>query len=280
VQCAGISRRTFYELFDDCQDCLVAAIDRGLLRASERVLAAYRGDCWHERIRASLAVLLRFLDEEPIVGYLLVVGTLAVGPRALERRQRVLDQITLAVDAGRREPRASAHPPLLAAEGTVGAAFAVIHGRMLQTSHKEPLIGLLNPLMSMIVLPYLGTSAARREAHQPPAHPTTVPSPHSGLPTAAAANPLSELGIRLTYRTILTLRAIAAQPNSSNKTIAEAAGITDQGQISKLLTRLQKFGLIHNTGTGAALRGDPNAWTLTPTGQQIHQEITNDITTT
>ena len=53
VERAGVSRRTFYEIFDDCEDCLLAALDEGLRRASERVLPAYRGGGrWSERIRS------------------------------------------------------------------------------------------------------------------------------------------------------------------------------------------------------------------------------------
>ncbi len=49
---------------------------------------------------------------------------------------------------------------------------------------------------------------------------------------------------------------------------ARAAGIVDQGQISKLLTRLQRLGLVENRGGGAA-RGAPNAWTLTGRGRAV-----------
>jgi hypothetical protein len=52
----------------------------------------------------------------------------------------------------------------------------------------------------------------------------------------------------------------------------EHAGINDQGQISKLLTRLHKLGLILNTGEGHT-KGTPNQWTLTTTGQEIHHTI-------
>ncbi len=58
----------------------------------------------------------------------------------------------------------------------------------------------------------------------------------------------------------------------SNRTVAEYAGIADQGQVSKLLARLERLGLIENTGQGHA-RGERNAWRLTPTGVRVTQGI-------
>lgn len=59
----------------------------------------------------------------------------------------------------------------------------------------------------------------------------------------------------------------------SNCAVGETAGIGDQDQASKLLARLHKLGLIANQG-GDPARGEPNAWTLTTTGRQVHDTIT------
>lgn len=267
VSGAGVSRRTFYEIFADCQACLLAALDEGLARASERIVPEHRAsEPWPARMRASLAALLRFFDEEPSLARLLVVEALAAGPRALVRRQRLLELLAAAVDQGRAEARASAGPPPLTAEGVVGAVLSVIHGRMLEASD-EPLAELLNPLMSMIVLPYMGVAAARREQC------VTVTPKAARKPSAKrSSNPLRDLDIRLTYRTVRTLSAVAAHPSSSNRAIADAAGIADQGQVSKLLTRLERLGLVENMGIGGA-RGEPNAWTLTQSGREVHASL-------
>ncbi len=84
---------------------------------------------------------------------------------------------------------------------------------------------------------------------------------------SATGDPLRELDMRLTYRTVRVLLAIDAIGGRgsppSNRQVATAAGISDQGQISKLLARLQPLGLIGNTG-GDHAKGEPNAWSLTP----------------
>jgi AcrR family transcriptional regulator len=267
VSGAGVSRRTFYEIFADCEACLLAALDEGLARASERIGPGYRfSHPWRVRMRSSLAALLRLFDEEPSLGRLLVVEALAAGPRALVRRQRVLDVLAAAVDRGRAEAKTGAGPPPLAAEGVVGAVLSVIHGRMLDAPDK-PLAELLNPLMSMIVLPYMGTAAARRELRV-----TVNRKAARKPPDKRSSNPLRDLDIRLTYRTVRTLTAVAAHPSSSNRAIADAAGIADQGQVSKLLTRLERLGLVQNTSIGGA-RGEPNAWTLTQAGREVHASL-------
>ena len=78
--------------------------------------------------------------------------------------------------------------------------------------------------------------------------------------------------MRLTYRTARVLECIAAQPGVSNRQVAERAGISDQGQVSKLLARLERLGLTSNTGEGHA-KGEPNAWKLTPLGARVAQRL-------
>lgn len=268
VECAGVSRRTFYEIFSDVEDCFLAAIDDGLARLVDRLAPVYRRPgSWRERVRASLEALLAFLEQEPHMGRLLVVETLAGGAQALARRQRVLDEAIRAIDEGRREVRRGGGPPPLTAEGVAGGVLGVLHSRLAQ-SGAQPLLDLAGPLMSMIVLPYLGPAAARRELERP-----VSPPPPETRGRAAPANPLQELGMRLTYRTVRVLMAIAAQPGASNRELALAAEVPDQGQISKLLTRLDKLGLIENVGAGHA-RGGPNAWTLTQRGAEVQRALT------
>jgi DNA-binding MarR family transcriptional regulator len=122
--------------------------------------------------------------------------------------------------------------------------------------------------MSMIVMPYLGPAASRRELARP-----TPPAPPRRV--AGGPDPLRELGMRLTYRTVRVLLAVAAAPGGSNRQVADESGIGDQGQISKLLARLHRLGLIENTGTPTK-RGAPNSWTLTDKGQKIQTALSHN----
>lgn len=294
---SGVSRRTFYEVFSDREDCFLAAFDEAVQRLALIVVPAYQQPSrWREQIRAGLTALLQFLDHERAAGRLLVVETLAAGPRALERRRRVLAQVIAAVDRGRGKAKRGDGPPPLAAEGIVGAVLSVVHARLspdiggsarLPASYMgdppparpgdeqpAPLVELASQLMGMIVLPYLGPAAARRELERP------VPKAARQTPKAPP-NPLKELDMRLTYRTVRVMRAIAELGGRgsypSNREIADAAGVSDQGQMSKLLARLDHLGLIENTGAGQA-RGEPNAWALTDTGREVQGAIAGHAT--
>jgi DNA-binding IclR family transcriptional regulator len=85
-------------------------------------------------------------------------------------------------------------------------------------------------------------------------------------------DPLRSLEMRLTYRTVRVLTAISHSPGASNRQLADASGVQDQGQISKLLSRLQALGLVENTSAGS-LRGEPNKWGLTRKGRQVCSAI-------
>jgi DNA-binding MarR family transcriptional regulator len=168
-----------------------------------------------------------------------------------------------AVNLGREEIKRDSGPPPLAAEGVVGAVLSVIHTRM--SEQHAHLIDLLNPLMGMIVLPYLGAAAAQRELAR------SLPE-NGHKPKFKTGNPLKDLEMRLTYRTVRVLMAIGSHPGVSNRRIGDESGIADQGQISKLLARLGHLGLIENSGFGQA-KGESNSWYLTPRGQNIEQAI-------
>ena len=266
---SGVSRRTFYDLFEDREDCFLAAFEDALAQVAGRARGAYEGAGaarvgWQARVRAALTAILRFLDEEPDLGRLLIVESLTAGPRAVRRRAQVIGVLVEVIREGESEARPGYGQPALSAEGVIGAVLSVIHARLLP-GETGSLTALLNPLMGMIVLPYLGPAAARRESERPaPAKAPRAP--------ARRRDPLRGLDMRLTYRTVRTLAAIAADPGASNRQVAERAGIADQGQISKLLLRLQNLGLIRNSGEGPS-RGEPNAWTLTPTGQDVERTI-------
>jgi AcrR family transcriptional regulator len=86
---AGVSRRTFYEQFDDKLDCFLAAYqsrsDR-LLGQIEAAVAAAHPD---QRLRAGLTAYLQGLADEPTFARVLTIDILGAGPRALEVRERV-----------------------------------------------------------------------------------------------------------------------------------------------------------------------------------------------
>jgi len=136
---------------------------------------------------------------------------------------------------------------------------------------------LLAALMATIVLPYRGHGAAARELARPvsQAGPDFVTTDKSAHPPGRGASSPGRLGrgsvscadFRPTYRTQMVLAAVAEHPGASNREVSVGAQVSDQGQISKLLSRLEGLGLLQNTG--GQTHGAPYAWHLTPRGEEV-----------
>jgi len=241
---ARVSRKTFYDVFADREDCFLAAFEQAIEQTRTVAVRAYTAESsWREGVRSALAHVLAFMEDEPGLTRLCVVEALGAGERVLAHQ-----------------------PPPVTAEGVVGAVFAVIHTRVL-AGRKEPLIDLLGPLMSIIVLPFLGSRSAGRELSRPVPE---IRRERPSRPRRQESDPLQGLKIRLTYRTVRVLMVIGEHPGASNREIAEGSGITDQGQISKLLNRLARLELIENVGDGQE-KGAANAWHLTPRGAAVER---------
>jgi AcrR family transcriptional regulator len=271
-----VSRRTFYELFANREECLAAMLE-GILAAvaGELAGAGVEGVEWRERVRQGLWVILAFFDREPVLGRVCVVQALSGGPEVLERREEILARLAAVVDEGRSGPRAGQCTPLTA-EGLVGAAFGIVYARLLK-GQRRPLIELLGELMGMVVLPYLGPAAARREqALSAPVAVTPRTARRPAWPARAVSDPLESVPMRLTYRTSRVLDGVAELAgrgsDPSNREVGDFAGIQDAGQVSKLLRRLERLGLLANSGLGHA-KGEPNAWRLTAKGEQVARSI-------
>jgi AcrR family transcriptional regulator len=292
VSRSGVSRRTFYEIFSDREDCFLAAFDDAVARVAGVVVPVFEGESvWQEGVRAGLGELLGFFDEDPALGRLLVVESLSVGPRVLERRAEVLAGLIAAVDQGRSQARRGAEPSVLSAEGVVGGVCSILYSRLLAApipvasnggvadggldvsaavsdsgDSAGSLVGLTSSLVAMVVLPFLGGAVAQRELERP------CPAARVSVGVRGGGDVFRGLGLRLTYRTLRVLDAIATNPGASNKVLGEVAGINDQGQISKLLWRLQGLRLIDNV-VGASGQGGSNAWRLTEKGLMIHRRL-------
>jgi AcrR family transcriptional regulator len=267
---ARVSRKTFYDLFAGREECFLAVVEDTIAKFEAVLVPVYEARAgWSGRLRATLVVLLAVLEGEREAGGLAVSYLVGYGPSGDELRARVLERLCTLVDGGRAQ--AGARPGLspLTAELVVGGVLAVLHARLRRSS--ESLVALVSPLMWMIVLPYLGPVAAGRELRR--AVPACPP-----LAARAVSSPLASLDMRLTYRTGRVLEAIAALPGANNVEIREHASVTDQGQISKLLARLARLGLVENTGAGQA-RGAANAWHLTSTGTELEAAIRRSAAT-
>ena len=218
-------------------------------------------------------MILAFFDHEPALARMCVVQALRGGPAILEYREEVLAALAAVLDEGCPQGPRGEGRTRFTAEGLVGGALAILYARLLR-GESGSLSGLLGELMGVIVLPYLGPAAARRE--QVRAASDIVDSSRArrqpGASVRSAADPLEGLPMRVTYRTARVIEVLAAHPGASNRAVSEHAGIHDQGQVSKLLARLERLGLVVNRGGGPS-KGEPNAWYLTALGTRLAQRL-------
>jgi AcrR family transcriptional regulator len=84
---AGVSRKTFYEQFEDKQSCFLAGFDAGvavLVSHLREKTAGQRG--WYDRLRIGLEAFFKLLSEEPAFTRCLAIDAFAAGEVARQRR--------------------------------------------------------------------------------------------------------------------------------------------------------------------------------------------------
>jgi AcrR family transcriptional regulator len=124
---AGVSRRTFYELFEDREDCFVAAYDDAMARVLRAVTDAYL-DCEapERRLERALEVLLELCAGDPDCARMCVVEVFAAGARARERRAEAMDRLARLVEHALGELRGDDRLDRLSAQALVGAVHELI----------------------------------------------------------------------------------------------------------------------------------------------------------
>ncbi|HTD10133.1 MAG TPA: hypothetical protein VK680_14705, partial [Solirubrobacteraceae bacterium] len=269
-------------------ECVARVTEEIFAAAHSVVSAAYTAeDGWLAGIRSALGSLLGLIDEQPHLARIWFVDAMAAPEAVRQRRAAAAAMLVAVVEVGRSAAGERRQPSELTAEAIVGGISQIIHTRLLNGS-RESFVELLGPCMYLIVLPYLGVARARAELRRAPPirrepaiqrdpavqrEPAVqvCPSADDRRPRTEPSHrtePLRDTNLRLTHRTVRALDTISGRPGASNRTVAEESGIKDQGQVSKLLWRLERFGLIENRGLGRD-RGASNAWHITTRGLEI-----------
>jgi AcrR family transcriptional regulator len=164
---AGVSRRTFYDLFSSKQECFLVAyelvMDR-VLRAVERAYASENGQ-WPERMARLLRTLLTQLAAEPELARLVMVDVLAAGQPALERRDTALRRFEVFFTAGAAGLPLPDERQRLLARAVIGGLAEALYGRIAAgATDKLPDAG--PDLLYCMLVPYLGHNRARAASAQ------------------------------------------------------------------------------------------------------------------
>lgn len=160
---AGVGRESFYELFADKRDCMLAAHANLVDELEGRVRAAYLGaGPWPQRVRAAVAVALEFFAERPAVARFMLVELFAVGAPARERFQEGFNRFVALLDEG-LDVGGSNGAPVRPTSLAVGAVAARAYEEVLVGRAAE-LPQLLPDLTYELLVPFVGEAKAREAA--------------------------------------------------------------------------------------------------------------------
>lgn len=159
---AGVGRESFYELFADKQDCMIAARRLLIEDLAEAISAAFeKPGSWTDRVRYALATTLDWFAADPVAGRVLMLELAALGPVSREIFQEEYDRFIRILDAGL--DGSGPRPEVPGATGlAVGAAFARIYDEVARGG-TDGLPRMLPELTYEVLVPFLGEAAAREE---------------------------------------------------------------------------------------------------------------------
>lgn len=150
IKLAGVSRRAFYELFENKEDCFLGTYDVIVAQHRKRVLQAWLSERgWSNRMHASCSALLGGVARGPKGPRLVLVDSLGIGPRARERMQLaglVFERVVST--AFSYAPEEVSYPQLTSRTVVTGVRHLVFT-RLLERRHRE-LAGLADEVLDWV----------------------------------------------------------------------------------------------------------------------------------
>jgi AcrR family transcriptional regulator len=162
LEASGVGRATFYELFEDKEQCFLAAyhvlIDDLFARTEE---AYRRPGPWPERVRNGIAAMLDWFAADPEIARVTMLEVIKVGPAIRRIFGETLDRFTALL--GERDEVGDSASDLPNLAGIVtGTIFARLYEEVaLERSTELP--RLLPHFTYEVLAPFLGAEAAREE---------------------------------------------------------------------------------------------------------------------
>lgn len=148
---AGMSKATFYEHFSNKEEAILALFDEAARVVMERVGEATQSTEKdpESRVRAGLHAFVNALTDYPAASQTLLVEIIGAGPRAMERRDAILEGFAKLID----EENRTAHerwgvPRLKSLEDAYAVVGAIVelasrhlrHGRPADVHDLEPVL--------------------------------------------------------------------------------------------------------------------------------------------
>jgi AcrR family transcriptional regulator len=163
---AGMSKATFYEHFDNKEDCIVALFDAAtelLLHNMREAVARHADADPRTRVRTTLDAFLSTLAQFPDESQTLLVEIVGAGPRAMERRDRALDAVAAYIDELNQVDAERGQAPRLASPHD---AYAIT-GAVVELASRQIRVGVpgdireLEPVVERLILGLLAAGDGR-----------------------------------------------------------------------------------------------------------------------
>ncbi|HST54987.1 MAG TPA: TetR/AcrR family transcriptional regulator [Solirubrobacteraceae bacterium] len=128
---AGISRRSFYEHFDNKDECLLATYDEIVERLNRRLINAYSAvDEWPEQIEAFARALFEATADRPDAARLVCVEMGGAGAAGVERWYQGTEQLGSFISAGFEQSPGPGTVPDPVAKAFVGSLRKILYSRV------------------------------------------------------------------------------------------------------------------------------------------------------
>ncbi len=263
---ATVSPSVFRKLFPSLEDCFLELLEQAMARLTGLTIEAFEAETsWLDGVLAGIEALLVFLDREPELARVCLVESLAGPPATLKRRLDLLAPLKPLVDGAREQLPSDEQPIPLVAEATIASLAGILHARLV-AGEAPAFIGLLGELAGIVVAPYLGVYTANMEMERGNARAQVLVQEMSAGSRPDPVSIPKELRHGSAQRRRLCLAYVAEHPGASNQAIAAGIDLSHLGQTSTALSRLNEAGLLIKR---AGLPGRPNAWSLSPYGEQV-----------
>jgi AcrR family transcriptional regulator len=165
VELAGVSRATFYEMFEDKAACFLEAYDAVIDVLVAHVTTAFEaaaGEPWPQRMAAALGALAELLAAESDIARMAMVEVTAAGDDARERYRAALARFTPFLEEGRTYSGQGDALPPDTARFAIGGATSMIFDEI-RAGRGPELERILPDLVFAVLMPYLGPEAAEAE---------------------------------------------------------------------------------------------------------------------
>jgi AcrR family transcriptional regulator len=160
IKRAVVSRSTFYEVFKNREEALLALFERSQAELSAEIAAAAADtEDWPERVVAVLRAFLAYCAENPAVARTCLVESVTVGARAIERYEQAMAELAPIFAGGRGLSANAAELPDALEDMVVGSVIWLVHQRLLR-GEAERIPALLPTAVEIAVSPYLGEKRA------------------------------------------------------------------------------------------------------------------------